>query len=248
MQRRLPAPCSRLQQRGAAGRAAAVPHRFGAGRLGEARLRREAGGVPGNRRGHGRRGADRCGGAAGDRPAPVRCRLLPLAARGIRYPRRTGRPGAGAARPWGAPQFRRDGGGRARERARPPARRAACVGRPPGRRQAAGSLQARPHRGGRRAGRSHACRDAGEGGSRRGRDPGLTGAAGGAGRDDHLRDGAAGRAAPRPVALLRPGIARGFLPRARRWRGGGIRALADRARDADRARHGRRSSSTSTWC
>ena len=64
-------------------------------------------------------------------------------------------------------------------------------------------------------------RDAGEGGSRRGGDPGLTGAAGGAGRDDHLCDGAAGRAAPRPVALLRPGIARGFLPRAlpmARWR------------------------------
>ena len=37
-----------------------------------------------------------------------------------------------------------------------------------------------------------------------GRDPGLTGAPGGAGGDDHLCDGAARGAAPRPAALLRP--------------------------------------------
>ena len=160
-----------------------------------------------------------------------------------------GRPGAGAARPRRAAQFRRAGGGRARERPGPPARRPACVGRAPGRRTSCWIPAKLDHivAGGVPAGLTPAetlVKEAEEEAAipaslARQAVPVAT---------HQLRDGAARGAASRPAALLRPGTAGGFLPARRRWRGGGVRAVADRARGADGARHGRRSSSTSTWC
>ena len=109
-------------------------------------------------------------------------------------------------------------------------------------------VQARPHRGRRSARRPHAGRDAGEGGRRGGRDPRLTGSPGGAGRDHHLRDGAAGGTAPRPAALLRPGPAGGISAAARpmaRWR----RSNSGRSNAWCRPYATRTSSSsTSIWC
>ena len=66
-------------------------------------------------------------------------------------------------------------------------------------------------------------------GSRGGsRDPARTGRGRGSCRDDRLRDGAARGAAPRLAVLLRPDAARGFRAGGRRWRGRGVRTLADR--------------------
>ena len=188
--------------------------------MGEARLRRGAGSLPGNCRGHGGRG-------------PGRAAALPAIARRLSH--------AGCYR-WRREEFdiraKPDGPVLARlDRGALPSFGVMALGvhvnglvrradglhvwvAPPGRGQAGGAgpssttwwpAACRP--GSRRG-------DAGEGGRRGGRHPGRTGRPGGAGRDPHLRHGTAGGAAPRHPALLRPGIARGFHPPPRRRRGG----------------------------
>ena len=113
------------------------------------------------------------------------------------------------------PSFRHPGGGGSRQRAGAPSGRRASVDRPAGHGQAAGPGQAGPYCRRRRSGRAYAGGNAGEGGRRGSGDPARAGVRGRSRRDHLLCDGAAGGAAARLGALLRPDTAAGFHRRGR---------------------------------